>query len=67
MTIHTQPAAIDSIKKSLVALKMPRALEMLDTALRRVEQGEITWIEALDQLLIEELTLRDNRRVSTAA
>jgi hypothetical protein len=30
MTIHTQPAAIDSIKKSLVALKIPRALEMLD-------------------------------------
>ena len=66
MTIHSQPAAIDSIKKSLVALKMPRALEILDTTLRRVEQGEVTWIEALDQLLIEELTLRDNRRVSTA-
>ena len=66
MTIHTQPAAIDSVKKSLVALKMPRALEMLDATLRRVEQGEVTWIEALDQLLIEELTLRDNRRVSTA-
>ncbi|BBC02275.1 DNA replication protein DnaC [Bradyrhizobium elkanii USDA 61] len=66
MTIHTQPAAIDSVKKSLVALKMPRALEILDTTLRRVEQGEVTWIEALDQLLIEELTLRDNRRVSTA-
>src|SRR6202451_568072 len=66
MTIHTQPAAIDSVKKSLVALKMPRALEMLDATLRRVEQGEFTWIEALDQLLIEELTLRDNRRVSTA-
>lgn len=66
MTIHTQPAAIDSVKKSLVALKMPRALEILDTALRRIEQGEVTWIEALDQLLIEELTLRDNRRVSTA-
>src|SRR6516165_6299004 len=66
MSIHTQPAAIDSVKKSLVALKMPRALEMLDAALRRVEQGEVTWIEALDQLFIEELTLRDNRRVSTA-
>src|SRR5271165_3762443 len=39
---------------------------MLDATLRRVEQGEVTWIEALDQLLIEELTLRDNRRVSTA-
>jgi len=66
MTIHTQPAAIDSVKKSLVALRMPRALEILDTTLRRVEQGEVTWIEALDQLLVEELTLRDNRRVSTA-
>ena len=66
MTVHTQPAAIDSVKKSLVALKMPRALEILDATLRRVEQGEVTWIEALNQLLIEELTLRDNRRVSTA-
>jgi DNA replication protein DnaC len=66
MTIHTQPTALDSIKKSLVALKMPRALEMLDTALRRVEQGDITWVDALDHLLLEELTLRDNRRVSTA-
>ena len=40
MTIHTQPAAIDSVKKSLVALRMPRALEMLDATLRRVEQGQ---------------------------
>jgi len=66
MTIHTDPAAFDSIKKSLVALRMPRALEMLDATLRRVEQGEITWVDALDNLLLEELTLRDNRRVSTA-
>lgn len=66
MTIHTQPTALDSIKKSLVALKMPRALEMLDATLRRVEQGEITWVDALDHLLLEELTLRDNRRVRTA-
>jgi DNA replication protein DnaC len=66
MTIHTDPAAFDSIKKSLVALRMPRALEMLDATLRRVEQGEITWVDALDNLLLEELTLRDNRRVSIA-
>jgi DNA replication protein DnaC len=66
MIIHTDPAAFDSIKKSLVALRMPRALEMLDATLRRVEQGEITWVDALDALLLEELTLRDNRRVSTA-
>ena len=57
MTIHTNPAAFDSIKKSLVALRMPRALEMLDATLRRVEQGEITWVDALDNLLLEELTL----------
>lgn len=66
MTIHTQPSAIDSIKKSLVALKMPSALETLDATLRRVEQGEVTWVEALDHLLLEELTLRDNRRVKMA-
>jgi DNA replication protein DnaC len=66
MTIHTQPSAFDSIKKSLVALKMPCALEMLDSTLRRVEQGEITWIDAFDHLLLEELTLRDNRRVKMA-
>ena len=35
---------------------MPRALEVLDATLRRIEQGEIDGIEALDQLLIEELT-----------
>ena len=43
MTIHTHPTALDNIKKSFVALKMPRALEMLDATLRRVEQGDITW------------------------
>ena len=66
MTIHSQPSALDSIKKSLVALRMPCALEMLDSTLRRVEQAEITWVDALDHLLLEELTLRDNRRVKMA-
>ena len=67
MTLRTAAvAAIDSIRHSLVGLKMPRALEMLDTTLRRIEQGEIDGIEALDQLLLEELTLRENRRIKTA-
>src|ERR671916_1320870 len=57
---------IDSIKRSLVGLRMPRALEVLDATLRRIEQGEIDGIGALDQILIEELTLRENRRVKTA-
>ncbi len=45
---------------------MPRALEVLDATFRRIEQGEIDGIEALDQLLVEELTVRENRRIKTA-
>jgi DNA replication protein DnaC len=45
---------------------MPRALEMLDATLRRIEQGQIDGIEALDDLLAEELTLRENRRIKAA-
>src|SRR5258705_4349432 len=62
----TSPTTLDSIKKSLVALKMPRALEVLDATLRRIEQGEIDAIEALDQLLLEEVTLRETRRIKAA-
>jgi DNA replication protein DnaC len=45
---------------------MPRALEVLDATMRRIEQGQIDGIEALDQLLIEELAVRENRRIKTA-
>ena len=62
----TQATTIDSIKRSLVGLRMPRALEVLDATLRRIEQGEIDGIGALDQILVEELTLRETRRVKTA-
>lgn len=57
---------VDSIRRSLVSLKMPRALEILDATLRRIEQGQIDGIEALDQLLGEELSLRENRRIKAA-
>jgi len=66
MNSHGAPRTLDSIKRSLVALRMPRALEVLDATDRRIEQGEIDGTEALDQLLVEELTVRENRRVSTA-
>jgi DNA replication protein DnaC len=65
MTSHA-PSTIDSIKKSLVTLKMARAIEMLDVTLRRIEQGEIDAIEALDHLLLEEVTLRETRRIKAA-
>jgi len=64
--LHSAPATtLDSIKRSLVALRMSRALEVLDATVGRIEQGEIDGIAALDQLLIEELTVRESRRIKT--
>lgn len=62
----TPSAIIDRVKRNLVGLKMPRALEILDVTLRRIERGETTAVDALDVLLTEELTLRENRRVRMA-
>jgi hypothetical protein len=35
------PSVIERVKNSLVGLKMPRALEVLDVTLRGIERGEI--------------------------
>ena len=59
-------AVIDRVKRNLVGLKMPRALEVLDVALRGIERGETTALEAIDIVLAEEVTLRENRRVKMA-
>src|ERR1700758_550796 len=66
MTFASASSRVDNIRHSLVGLKMPRALEMLDATLRRIEQGEIDSIEAIDDLLAEELSLRENRRIKAA-
>lgn len=60
------PAVVDRIKRTLVGLRMPRALELIDATLRQLERGELTPLEAIDALLAEEFTLRENRRVRTA-
>ena len=68
MNAHAEivPSLVDRIKKTLVGLKMPQAIEILDVTLRRIEQGEMTAIEAIDALLAEELMLRESRRIKTA-
>ncbi len=66
MTLASAASRVDNIRRSMVALKMPRALEMLDATLRRIEQGQIDGVEAIDDLLIEELSLRENRRIKAA-
>src|SRR4030081_943935 len=65
MTAHAEiiPSVVDRIKRSLVGLKMPPAIEILDATVRRIERGEVNALEAIDALLAEELTLRENRRV----
>ena len=68
MSLHAEivPSVVDRIKRTLVSLKMPRALEIVDATVRRIERGEVTPLEAIDMLLVEELTLRENRRVRMA-
>jgi DNA replication protein DnaC len=65
-SIAAAPSIIDRVKRNLVDLKMPRALEILDVTLRGIERGEMTALEAIDTLLAEELALRENRRVKMA-
>lgn len=65
-SLDITPSTIDRIRHDLVGLKMPRALEALDHVVRRLEQGEIAALEAVDILLSEELTLRENSRIKTA-
>src|SRR3954452_3480324 len=65
-SLDATPSMIDRIRHDLVGLKMPRALEALDQIVRRLEQGEIGALEAIDILLAEELTLRENSRIKTA-
>jgi DNA replication protein DnaC len=55
-----------SHQADLVGLKMPRAIEILDVTVRRLEHGEMTAIEVIDALLAEELTLRENHRIKIA-
>jgi DNA replication protein DnaC len=60
------PATLDRIRGHLVGLRMPRALEVLEHLLRQLERGEISALEAIDNLLDEELSLREGRRVKAA-
>ena len=55
--------ALENLRRNLVALRMPRALEMLSDILLKLERGELSAIEAIDLLLAEELALRQGRRI----
>jgi DNA replication protein DnaC len=57
---------IERIRRHLVSLRMPRALETLDHIVQQLERGQITAIEAIDELLAEEFTIREGRRIKAA-
>jgi DNA replication protein DnaC len=60
------PALLERVRTHLIALRMPRALEMLDHVVAQLERGEVSALEAIDALLAEEFTIRDGRRVKAA-
>ncbi|WP_407180079.1 ATP-binding protein [Bradyrhizobium sp. STM 3562] len=64
VTIEIVPSILDRIRKTLVGLKMPRALEVLDQTVRQLERGEATALEVVHTLFAEEL--RENRRIKMA-
>lgn len=57
---------LDRIRGHLVGLKMSRALEALDHCVRRVEEGELSALELLDELLGEEHATRETRRIKSS-
>jgi DNA replication protein DnaC len=54
---------LERIRHHLVGLKMARALEALDANVRRLEEGNISALEFLDELLSEEHSARETRRI----
>ncbi len=57
---------LEQVRRHLVGLKMQRALETLDAVLRQLEQGELSFLEAMERLLGDELTMRETRRIKIA-
>jgi len=54
---------LERVRQHLVGLKMVRALESLDVCVRRLEEGNISALEMLDELLGEEHSTRETRRI----
>lgn len=56
---------LERIRAHLVGMKMSRALEVLDDCVRRVEDGQLSALEFLDELLGEERATRETRRIES--
>ena len=56
-------APLERIRRHLIGLKMPKALECLDAVVHGLEQGEVSALEALEVLLGDEFSVRESRRI----
>ena len=56
----------DRLRAMLADLKMPGALEAVDSILAQADSGAATAGEAIEQLLDAQIALRNNRRLQTA-
>ena len=65
--MNSMPSStLERIRRYLVGLRMPRALEALDATMKRFEQGDSSMMEVLETLLGEEFTTRETRRIKMA-
>ena len=55
------PATLARVRQHLFQLKLACALEVLDETMARVEQGQLTVLEAIDVLLNDECANRETR------
>jgi len=60
------PSRRDRIRSLLADLKMPGALEAVDTVLSGLDSGSLTGAEAIEALLSAQIELRNNRRLEAA-
>lgn len=64
--MKTTPSRRDRLRSMLADLKLPGALEALDSILQRVDGGALTAAEAIEDLLGAQIQLRNNRRLEAA-
>jgi DNA replication protein DnaC len=60
------PAVLERVRQHLVQLKLVCSLEVLDDTMSRVEQGQLSVLEAIDVLLSDECANRETRRIKAA-
>ncbi|MEM9294157.1 MAG: ATP-binding protein, partial [Acidobacteriota bacterium] len=64
--MKAQTTRRDQIRSMLADLKLPGALEAIDSVLSEADGGQVTVAEAIEKLLQAQVSLRNARRLQTA-